>query len=257
MKHLGVSVRIGFLGLLMALLAIISIPSVSPTDGAGLGIFLAAGSLATARQHHTATLLLDGRVLVAGGEKSSGSANRLASAEIYDPATGFFSDTGSMADARKEHTATRLNSGEILVAGGNGLAGTALVSAELYDPVSDTFSVTGSLATLRGDHTATLLQDGKVLVAGGTDNIISLASAEPYDPVLGTFPPAGNMGTSRWLHTATLLTDGKVLLVGGIGVGTSSSEVYDPVSGTFSDVGPALGGHTCTPRRCWPMAGCC
>ena len=131
------------------------------------------GSLNTARYFHTATLLPNGKVLVAGGAGSSG--NYLASAELYNPASGSWTPTGSLANARYAHTATLLPNGKVLVAGGAG------TSTELYDPASGTWAVTGNLATGRLYHTATLLPNGKVLVAGG-DNIGSLASAELYDP---------------------------------------------------------------------------
>ena len=117
----------------------------------------------SARVNHTATLLPSGQVLVAGGFNEGGV---LASAVLYDPATGTFSATGSMNSARSGHTASLLPSGQVLVAAGSGME----VSAELYDPASRRWSRTGSLMTARGGlHTATLLSSGKVLVAGGQD----------------------------------------------------------------------------------------
>ncbi len=113
---------------------------------------------------HTATLLPSGKVLVAAGPGFNGGY--LSSAELYDPATGSWSSTGSLGTARAFTTATLLPSGKVLVAGGQGSSG-LLSSAELYDPASGTWSSTGSLATARDTHTATLLPSGKVLVAGG------------------------------------------------------------------------------------------
>src|SRR5437773_1082632 len=136
------------------------------------------GSLKTARFHHTATLLPDGRVLVVGGEHEH---DPLASAELYDPATGTWSATGSLNTARYDHTATLLRNGMVLVAGGNP---DELDSAELYDPATGTWSVTDSLNDGRADHVETLLPNGMVLVAGGTN--FEIDTAELYDPATRT-----------------------------------------------------------------------
>ena len=135
-------------------------------------------AFATGRYYHTATLLPNGKVLVAGGN-FTGTGGALASAELYDPASGTWTATGSLATARYAHTATLLPNGKVLVAGGVGTSSTSLTSAELYDPASGSWTATGSLATARGGHTATLLPNGKVLVAGGS-NGSALASAELY-----------------------------------------------------------------------------
>src|SRR5437764_2567833 len=133
------------------------------------------GSLKTARFHHTATLLPGGRVLVVGGEQGH---TPLASAELYDPATGTWSATGSLNTARDSHTATLLPSGKVLVAGGRETdPGPSLASAELYDPATGTWSPTGSLNTAREDPTETLLHKRKVLdTGGGSLNIATLSS---------------------------------------------------------------------------------
>src|SRR5437016_5210938 len=134
-----------------------------------------------ARADHTATLLPSGQVLVAGGWNSS---NFLASAELYNPATGRFSATGAMATNRVYHTATLLPSGQVLVAGGATSSDTfSTASAELYDPATGLFRATGAMATDRVYHTATLLPSRQVLVAGGDGaGGNSLASAELYTP---------------------------------------------------------------------------
>jgi hypothetical protein len=147
------------------------------------------------RSRETATLLPDGRVLVAGG--SGGSANT-ASAEIYDPKTGTFSATGAMAAARDAQTATLLSDSRVLVAGGETSDGQASrATAELYDPKTGTFTATGPMATPRSGHTATLLADGRVLLAGGSDRGLmswpSVTSAELYDPKTGAFASTGTL----------------------------------------------------------------
>jgi len=186
---------------------------------------------------HTATLLSNKTVLIAGGYDSNGTI--LNSAEIYDPTTvqGFFV-TGSMTTRREGHTATLLPEGKVLVVGGWGTDDVPRSSWELYDPATGMFSTSGSMAIARADHTATLLLNGKVLIAGGwyTSHTTD-SSAELYDPATGAFATTGSMTTDRAGHTATRLTNGKVLIVGGYsdvdGV-LSSAEIYDPETGTFS-----------------------
>jgi hypothetical protein len=147
------------------------------------GNWSTTGGLNTARAGHTATLLPNGKVLVAAGV-----APYLSSAELYDPASGSWSTTGSLSTARSGHTATLLSNGEVLVAGGY-YNGTPLSSTELYDPASGSWSATGSLNTARDDHTATLLPNDKVLIAGGANNSGASASAEFYDIGLGFVRP--------------------------------------------------------------------
>ena len=196
----------------------------------------AAGALAAARNMHTATLLPNGRVLVAGGVYYGVA---LASAELYDPASNTWSAAGSLTKERWEHTAMLLPNGKVLVAGGYSNNVGLLASAELYDPASNTWSAAGSLAAVRYGPTATLLPDGRVLVAGGSNNVGLLASAELYDPASNTWSAAGSLTGMRYGHTATLLPDGKVLVAGGRD-GTNylaSAEMYDPASNTWSAAG--------------------
>jgi hypothetical protein len=214
--------------------------------------FTPTGSLADARGYHTATLLADGRVLITGGGRAGWltDAPHLSSAELFDPRTGTFSPTGSMATPREVHTATLLANGRVLIIGGMETQIRSTASAELYDPKTGTFSPTGSLTAARAFHTATLLADGRVLVVGGsvaawTSNA-PLDSAEIYDPSTGRFSAAGPMTAARTYHTATLLADGRVLIAGGSDgyrEEIASAEIFDPRTGSFSATGPMTDGR--------------
>src|ERR1043166_9690772 len=147
--------------------------------------WVATGPLATARSFHTATLLPNGEVLVAGGQDDRG--NPLSSAELHDPATGMWTTTGALNTPRYVPAATLLSNGRVLVAGGLGAKDAAVAGAEMYDPATATWALTGALNTRRGAHTATLLPNGKVLVAGGTTvpSGGGVSTAELYDPATG------------------------------------------------------------------------
>lgn len=215
------------------------------------------GEMMVARSEYTASLLSNGRVLVAGGLYASSSY--LKSAELYDPSSGVWASTGSMADFRAFHSATLLDAKRVWVAGGyyftasGGPFGTSYFwhSAEVYDADSGQWSHAGLMATGRYGHRGVRLQDGRVIVLGGRYDANSLSSAEIYDPVSKKFSSAGDMTTRREEPEALLLPDGRVFIVGGYNRNTnptqlSSAEIYDPSNGSFTtaaSIAGARAGH--------------
>ncbi|QRO00847.1 hypothetical protein JRI60_18335 [Archangium violaceum] len=200
-------------------------------------LVVSTASLANARSAHTVTVLANGKVLAVGGNATSG--NKLASCELYDPATGLWSPTGSLNTARSAHTAVLLNDGTVLVTGGIGNTAT-LSSAERYDPATGTWSVLSSMANAVWKHTATRLRDGRVLVTGGCPSPYT-AAAQLFDPATNTWSTTGSMALPRCAHRATLLDDGRVLITGGTYLYTSShrAEIFNPATGVFTETQPA------------------
>ena len=177
-------------------------------------------SMATPRWGHSATVLRDGRVLVAGGVHVAGCCEYTAHAqtEIYNPISNAWTAGPTMRTARYSHTATLLDDGRVLVVGGNGGApGGQMASAEIFDPGRGAWNAAPDMSVARAGHTATAWADGKVLVAGGLFRYSDpLPTAEIYDPETGSWDEAISMKAPRYLHTATLLTDGqRVALIGG------------------------------------------
>jgi hypothetical protein len=215
------------------------------------GGFATTGNMAAARNSHTATMLNDGTVLIAGGLAAYASGSGLNSAELYNPSTGVFTSIASPLNLGVfNHTATLLNDGKVLIAGGQ-LAWTpadATAQAEVFDPVTGAFTPTVGLTIPRQQHTATLLPNGKVLIVGGySQSQGAVASAELYDPMAGTFTATGSLANARYGQTATLLNNGNVLIAGGYSAGElSSAELYDPIQQTFSSTTDAATGSTTT-----------
>jgi hypothetical protein len=207
------------------------------------GIWLTNGSLNTGRYFHTATLLPNGMVLVAGGYYGGLGLNVLASAELYNPANGTWTATGSLNTPRYLHTATLLPNGMVLVAAGGNYYYGWLTSAELYNPANATWTATGSFNTPRFGHTATLLPNGMVLVAGGLENYgNAFFTAELYNSANGTWTATGSLNTARYWHTATLLPNGMVLVAGGYNASGSltSAELYNIGLGFSSSWQPQI-----------------
>ena len=215
------------------------------------------GNLNTARWGHTATLLPNGKVLVAGGINWS-DVTVTNTAELYDPATGKWSLTGSLNVPRYLFTATLLSNGNVLVAGGSVTGVTDTNTAELYDPTTGAWSLTGNLNSIRFWHSATLLRNGNVLIVGGSDESSLLNTAELYEPETGAWSVTGSLNAccGRFSHTATLLQNGKVLVAGGTddedfgpSLNLTSTELYDPNTGAWSITGSLNTGrmrHTAT-----------
>ena len=170
------------------------------------GTWTATGGLNFPRAGHTATLLADGQVLVAGGEDSSG--NLVASAELYNPASGTWTVSGRMLTTRQDHTATLLANGEVLVAGGIS-GGAATASAELYNPSTGEWTATRSMTMPRAFAAAALLGNGQVLMAGGTNaDGTSNTTAELYNPATGEWTTTTSMPSSH-ASPATRLLNGE------------------------------------------------
>ena len=243
------------------------------------GTVTPTGSVIDGQTGYQATLLINGKVLITGGNNTDSTCcSKAANPELYDPSTQVFSLAGPYADTRARSgagasgligiPATLLPNGSVLIASES--------AAEIFDPVSNTFHLTASMIasfnsgfpgiskpdTLQG-RTATLLLNGMVLLTGGqpveadfSTGYPALNTAELYDFLGATFTPTGNMTVSRYSHAATLLTGGTVLITGGGGYsnnglflgGLASAELYDSSTGKFTATG------SMTTRRAWPTA---
>ena len=205
------------------------------------GAWTLTGSMADGRTYHTATLLPNGKVLVAGGCYSACGIYVQSSAELYDPNSGTWSVTGSLSVGRAQHTATLLQNGKVLVAGGISASGSENSSAEIYDPATGKWSSAGNMITGRRFAQAALLTNGRVVVMGGQDTPgNTLSSTELYDPSTNKWSATGKMTSPRLYFVALpFLVSGKVLVAGGANpsVILASSELYDPLTGKWSATG--------------------
>lgn len=233
------------LGMSIALLVVIGASGAAVflghlgSSGERPGSWSAAANLTLGREEHTATLLRDGRVLVAGG--TDGKGHPLASAVIYDPHHNAWLPAGQMSTERVDHTATLLDNGEVLMVGGSSTSDppSALASAELYDPASNSWQPVAPMHSRRTRHSAVLLRDGRVLVAGGASYLVEgggllmspPTDAEIFDTRTGQWSITAPMIESDFFPSVALLRDGRVLLAGGH---TSSAEIYDPQRNSWS-----------------------
>ncbi|HEX8683023.1 MAG TPA: kelch repeat-containing protein, partial [Ardenticatenaceae bacterium] len=208
--------------------------TITGTHSVGEGaLFRHQPNLRYARVAHTATLLPDGKVLIAGG----GTTAVTNTTELYDPTTESFTPTNNLLSGRSYHTATLLPNGKVLIAGGV----QSPAYAELYDPATGTFTPTGNKMHPRYQHTATLLEDGRVLIVGGRAAAANvrenMAETEIYDPASNTFTLTTPITVARYEHTATLLSDGTVLVAGGFNNDFDSeqrAELYDPATESWT-----------------------
>jgi len=228
--------------LLFSVFVLLAVSTLPPTVTAGTVV--PTGNPAVARFSHTATLLPNNKVLIAGGMERNGVW--LDSAELYDPASGRLTTAGKMTSRRAGATATLLANGKVLIAGGNDGSGGSLATAEIYDPAMNTFVRAGEMNSPRGHAVAITLKSGKILIAGGNANgdDQQLATAELFDPLTGAFSPTGVMHTPRSSFAAVRLSDGRVLVVGGVSGGhypnrrvEQTAEIYDSATGRFTVTG--------------------
>ncbi len=222
---------------LIVTLVMVSLLISAPATAAAPGSWTVVGDeMSAGHRDATVNLLLDGRVLIAGGSNASTSAT--STADIYDPSSDTFS-SATMTTPRIWHTATTLDDGRVLVVGGAALGlPTASNTVEIFDPTNDSFTRVANLLVKREVHSATLLDDGRVLVMGGHNASITHASSEIYDPATDSWTAAANMTAARYLHTSVLLNDGTVLVTGGQGTSVGeSAEIYHPSTDSWEAVG--------------------
>jgi len=224
-----------------------TVPPADPTDvsgpsNAGLcgDAWSPTASMAQGRHIATATRLVDGSVLVAGGAWLDGLGNGgfTPGAERFNPSTNTWSAAGTLNVPRYGHQAVRLQDGRVLVVGGFSDSG-PLTTVEIYNPTTNAWTLARPMATDRYVPQAVLLSNGRVLVSGGIGGgLPALASAEVYDPVANTWTSTGAMTSPRFFAGTALLNDGRVLIAGGNSSADylSSAEIYNPTTGTWTAV---------------------
>ena len=223
------------MGIAALIVSWMSFASVAVGQTALVGEFTYTMHMKSARVDHTATMLPNGKVLLAGGFDNL--------SELYNPVTDAWSQTGAMIHTRRLHTATLMVGGQVLVAAGyDGVSKSITSSAEYYDSVHGIWRATGSLNIAREVHTALRLNDGRVMIAGGfTVATLPTETTEVYNVNTGTWSFGPSLNVARWKHTMTMLKDGRVLVVGGIDnskTSTASVELFDPSSNKWTIASP-------------------
>jgi trimeric autotransporter adhesin len=212
------------------------------------GTWATQANLVQARADSSAVLLPDGRILVIGGNGTSGP---VATSELFG-VDGSISAAAPMNVARSNEVSVVLQGGRVLVAGGTVAGGGATNAAETYDPIADSWSsLAGGMTEARSGARAALLQDGRVVIAGGQSSGVASSTIEIFDPTSGAFTFAGALSSPRTQHAMAILADGRVMVIGGSNgsAPVASTDIYDPVAATVTP-GPSLGvaryGHSAT-----------
>lgn len=204
-----------------------------------------AGTLRVPRDP-IATVLADGRVLMVGGiDWYIGDGKTYAACELFDPATGQWTVTGSTSAPRNEQRQVLLDDGRVLVIGGYDERGEPVATAELYDPTSGRWHTVARMPEPRAWFSHVKLQDGRVLVAGGYTGLARkrtyLSSAVIYEPKLDRWQRISAMKDKRGGCAMALLRDGRVLVAGGVaesGWEKKTAELYDPATGSWQTAAP-------------------
>ncbi len=207
-------------------------------SAAALAGWTATGSMNQPRERFGSALLPDGRVLVSGGDYGLTGGSVRASAELYDPATGLWTLTGSVTVARRHTVDILLPNGKVLMVGGENGSNTQYANADLYNPATGTWTPTTPMPSPRAHPMMVVLDSGLVLVVAGKAGV-TLKTALLYNPANETWTPTGSLRDSREEFELLKLPSGKVLAVGGNddSAALTSAELYDPATGTWSVLG--------------------
>jgi len=216
----------------------------TPSAQSNLSVEITQGiTLPVPHTRHTATRLLNGRILLVGGY--SGADVSLVEVDLFNPMTGEISPAAPLHTPRHDHSATLLRDGRVLVVGGYNPQQQWLTDAEVYDPLKDTWTVVLPLYSHGVAHTATLLKDGRVLVVGGgIGGGVCTERAEIFDPKTNSWTEAPSLPAQRNGHTADLLNDGRVLIAAGVNpIGLTvggDAFLYDPKANNWTVTAPMV-----------------